>query len=188
MKAADLYPLLGKALSYPTPTLKDDIDQCKAMLESYPETPFSDFGKYIKSEPLGNLEEVYTTTFEVNAVCHLDVGYVLFGEDYKRGELLVHLSRAHNEAQNRWGTELPDHLPNLLNLIPKMKDSEERDELVTKMVHPAVVRMIDSFKKDAKKANVYRFALETLERVFHNDFGEPDMSVSQELEEETEDE
>ena len=40
----------------------------------------------------------------------LDIGYVLFGDDYKRGELLANLNQEHRKANNDCGTELADHL------------------------------------------------------------------------------
>ncbi|MCB0404947.1 MAG: hypothetical protein KDD51_09185 [Bdellovibrionales bacterium] len=161
-------------MNYPTAEIKDDVAKCCELLSAYGDTSFEGFDEYIKKNNPERLEEVYTATFDVNAVCHLDVGYVLFGEDYKRGEMLVHLSRAHNAVQNRWGTELPDHLPNVLNLLPLMQDRVEREDLVKKMVHPAVRKMIESFDKNPEKANAYRFALETVDRVFVQDFGEPE--------------
>jgi hypothetical protein len=32
---------------------------------------------------------LFTRSFDVQAVTTLDLGYIVFGEDYKRGELLV---------------------------------------------------------------------------------------------------
>ena len=71
-----------------------------------------------------DLQELHTRTFDVQALTTLGTGYVLFGDDYKRGALLSNLNREHNDAQNDCRGELADHLPNVLRLIPKLKDQE----------------------------------------------------------------
>jgi nitrate reductase assembly molybdenum cofactor insertion protein NarJ len=45
-----------------------------------------------------DLQELYTRTFEVQAVTTLGTGYVLFGDDYRRGGLLANLNREHTVA------------------------------------------------------------------------------------------
>ncbi len=40
-------------------------------------------------------------TFDVQAITSLDIGYTLFGEDYKRGALLANLSAEHTQAEQR---------------------------------------------------------------------------------------
>src|SRR3989337_3988850 len=59
-----------------------------------------------------DLQELHTRTFDVQSLTTLDTGYVLFGDDYKRGALLSNLNREHNEAENDCRGELADHLPN----------------------------------------------------------------------------
>ena len=66
-------------------------------------------------------QEYYISTFDVQAICFLDIGYVLFGEDYKRGIFLVNIKKEQIKAGNDCGSELPDHLPNILTLLPKMQ-------------------------------------------------------------------
>lgn len=104
--------------------------------------------EFLELIPRGNLlalQELYTRSFDVQAITTLDVGYVLFGEDYKRGELLSNLMREHREAGNDTGTELADHLPTLLRLLAKLPDSELREELVQEIVVPALRQMIGEF-------------------------------------------
>jgi len=138
-----------------------------------------------------DLQELHTRTFEVQAVTTLGTGYVLFGDDYKRGALLANLNREHNEAENDCRGELADHLPNVLRLIPKLKDQELRDELVEQILVPALMLMIREFdpKRIAKKnanyqkhyktlidlaggsdSTIYRMALEAVLKVLARDF------------------
>ena len=111
-----------------------------------------------------DLQELHTRTFDVQALTTLGTGYVLFGDDYKRGALLSNLNREHGEAQNDCGGELADHLPNVLRLIPKLKDQELRKELVEQILVPALMLMIREFDTDRieKKNANYRKHYKTL--------------------------
>ncbi|MBI4411206.1 MAG: hypothetical protein HY541_01830 [Deltaproteobacteria bacterium] len=109
-------------------------------------------------------QELYTRTFDVQSITTLDIGYVLFGDDYKRAELLSNLTREHKLAGNECGSELADHLPNMLRLIPKLIDSELVAELVGEILVPALMLMIREFdpeRMEKKNAN-YRKHYKTL--------------------------
>ena len=111
-----------------------------------------------------DLQELHTRTFDVQALTTLGTGYVLFGDDYKRGALLSNLNREHGEAQNDCRGELADHLPNVLRLIPKLKDPDLLDELVEQILVPALMLMIREFDPEriAKKNANYRKHYKTL--------------------------
>jgi len=103
------------------------------------------------------MQELHTRTFEVQAITTLDLGYLLFGDDYKRAELLVNLSREHTAAGNDCGYELADHLPNVIRLTGKMEDAETKCELMTKLICPGLMKMISEFDPHSlgKKNEVY---------------------------------
>ena len=103
-----------------------------------------------------DLQELHTRTFDVQSLTTLDIGYVLFGDDYKRGALLSHLNQEHSRAGNDCRGELADHLPNLLRLIPKLKDQDLLDELVGQILVPELMLMIREFdpeRIEKKNAN-----------------------------------
>jgi nitrate reductase assembly molybdenum cofactor insertion protein NarJ len=111
-----------------------------------------------------DLQELYTRTFDVQALTTLGTGYVLFGDDYKRGALLSNLNREHNDAENDCRGELADHLPNVLRLMPKLKDPLLLEELVEQILVPALMLMIREFdpeRIEKKNAN-YRKHYKTL--------------------------
>ena len=54
-----------------------------------------------------DLQELHTRTFDVQALTTLGTGYVLFGDDYKRGALLSNLNREHNDAETTAGANWP---------------------------------------------------------------------------------
>lgn len=128
-----------------------------------------EFCDYVRSKSRNELEERYIRTFDVNAICFLDIGYVLFGEDYKRGSFLVGLIREHARAKNQCGAELPDHITNILSLLPKMKDEETLEELAALAVMPALKMMLGGFKEGG---NIYRIVIQGLYDVMRSDFAD----------------
>ena len=128
-----------------------------ALRENYP-VAARHIERFLEAAP-GNtlhIQELHTRTFDVQALTTLDVGFILFGDDYKRGELLSNLTREHNEAGNDCARELADHLPNVLRLIPKLKDRDLRIELVEQILVPALMLMIREFdpeRIEKKNAN-----------------------------------
>ncbi len=103
-------------------------------------------------------------SFDVQAVTTLDIGYVLFGDDYKRGELLSNLNREHQAHDNDCGRELADHLPNVLRLMERLDDEELVGELVQEIVAPALRSMIGEFASNRieQKNKAYRKHYKTL--------------------------
>ncbi len=127
------------------------------------------------SDFVGNLEslapkehqEYYMKTFDVNAVCYLDLGYVMFGEDYKRAQLLVNLQNEHKIAGIDCGSELGDHLPNVLCLLAKTTNTDFAEELGFIITLPAVRFMLTKFKNTD---NYYKDLLEILLEMLQQDF------------------
>ena len=158
------YESFARIFSYPWSGERTEV---AAALESVADTcpeeaeTIAPLRSFVAESSEQRLQELYTHTFEIHPLCYLDVGYVLFGEDYKRGQFLVHLNREHEKAQNLCGTELPDHLPNLLRLLPKLRDEALAAELSRVFVIPALEKMLPSFKE---KGNVYGGALQALSR------------------------
>jgi nitrate reductase assembly molybdenum cofactor insertion protein NarJ len=113
-------------------------------------------------------QEYYLKTFDVQAVCYLEVGYVLFGEDYKRAQLLVNLQSEHKKAGVDCGSELGDHLPNVLTLLSKATDPDFAEELGFIITSPAVRFMITKFKNI--DTNYYENLLEVLLEFLKRDF------------------
>jgi len=116
--------------------------------------PFTDV---ISNVTKYELEDLYLRSFEVQSITTLDIGYVVFGDDYKRGELLVNLSKEHQSYDIDCGDELADNLSNILKLINVIEDSELLDDLVNKIIAPALTKMIQGFGEDqiAAKEKVY---------------------------------
>ncbi len=148
-------------------------------------------GDTFSAAALDEVQEIFTRSFDVQAITTLSVGYVMFGDDYKRGELLVNLNREHREAGVDCGSELPDHLPNVLRLIARWQDPEMVVEFVEQILHPALERMIAEFGSErmeqrnrlyekhfktliassAERGTIFHEPLSALMTVLREDFG-----------------
>lgn len=112
------------------------------------------------------MEELYVCTFDVQSICCLDVGYVMFGEDYRRGQFMAQLKMLEKARGIACGSELPDFLPNILRLLPRL-DNNEAQTLVETIVAPAIDKMLAGFATDG---NIYREPLAALREVIKEDF------------------
>ncbi len=149
------YEKLAQLFQYPKTDYKEKVKGAETVLsELYPETlsTFKQFSDFVSNSSHDEITEIFTRTFDVQAITTLDVGYVLFGDDYKRGELLVNLNREHHEAANECSDELADNLANLLSLLPKMQNHDIRDELVEMIIMPGIIKIINEF--DTKNINL----------------------------------
>ncbi|MCK5105911.1 MAG: hypothetical protein KAR17_23975, partial [Cyclobacteriaceae bacterium] len=96
MKDKTQYHLFSELFRYPVKGYQDRVNQCMSLLQTkYPDaaSEMQRFVDYINSKSLESIEEVFGKTFHIQAICYLDIGYVIFGEDYKRGEFLVHMKQ-----------------------------------------------------------------------------------------------
>ncbi len=161
------YETLARLFQYPKTGYKEKVKEAETVLsERYPETltTFKQFFDFVSNSSNDEITEIFTRTFDVQAITTLDVGYVLFGDDYKRGELLVNLNREHREANNICNDELADNLFNLLSLLPKMQNHDIRDELVEIIIMPGLTKIINEFetKNINLKNKVYKKQYKTI--------------------------
>jgi nitrate reductase delta subunit len=98
------------------------------------------------------MQELYTRTFEINPVCALEVGWQLFGERYERGTFIVKMRQTLRDLDLPESTELPDHLPHVLQALDRL-NQEEAAQFAQLFVSTAVKKMIDGFKDNN---NIYR--------------------------------
>lgn len=167
IKSIEHYDLLASLFSYPDEKLRIDSEAAHRLLESkYISASkfFNEFYLFSKSISLIKWQEIYTRTFDVQAITTLDLGYVLFGDDYKRGELLVNLSKEHKNYNIDCGSELGDHLPNVLRLVTQLTDDDLKTDLIYLIIKPALHKISAEFDIDKidKKNSVYKKHQETL--------------------------
>jgi len=188
------YSIIADIFRYPEKdTYNDTVNTCgEILLEKYPNAhkelvPFIDF---INNTDFYDIEEIFGKTFHIQSICYLDLGYVLFGEDYKRGEFLVQMKKEQRLANNDCGEELADNLPNVLKLMTLLKDEQFLNELAVRIVIPSISKMLDEFDasrialkdkirkkkqkvillEDTENINVYQYTLQALLSMVKTDF------------------
>ena len=196
MKHRTHYQLLAGLFEYPDAGYPGRARNIKDALDGrYPDA-FAELERFIDLLPANDLhamQELFTRSFDVQAATTLDVGYVLFGDDYKRGILLANLNREHRNASVDTGTELADHIPNLLRLMAVIEDEEILRDLAYAILAPALLEMISEFSAEriqkrnksfqkhyktlietpavaSEAVTLYQFALKSLYAVLKQDF------------------
>jgi nitrate reductase assembly molybdenum cofactor insertion protein NarJ len=188
------YKTIAGLFAYPDAGYKKGTEDVREMIsQNYPQTllNYDRFYEHIQNNSDFEIEELFGLTFHIQAICFLDLGYVLFAEDFKRGDFLVHMKREQAKINHDCKEELPDNLTHVLQLIAKSEDEQFIDELVARMVIPALKIMLAEFankKLEAKLkklknkekvvireelmyGNVYKNALQMLLDVLDADFG-----------------
>ena len=196
MAQRNQYRLLAALFEYPDEGYADKVGEVRDyLLGDYSEAA-ADLSRFIELLPANDLmtmQELFTRSFDVQAATTLDVGYVLFGDDYKRGILLANLNREHRNAGVDTGTELADYIPNLLRLMSVIEDEEVLHDLAYAILGPALLEMIGEFSTDriqkrdksykkhyktlietpavaSDAVTLYQFALKSLYAVLKQDF------------------
>ncbi len=165
------YLLLAGLFDYPADKLADKVTLCEnEIVAEYPESKIvlEIFKEHLESKNIGEQQEYYSKTFDVNALCCMDIGYVIFGEDYKRGEFLVNMQNEQKKAGHHFEIELADYLPNVLKLFYYHKSKEFIDELAYCLTIPALKEIIQTFRSPE---NIYRKLLVMLLGILEKDFG-----------------
>ncbi len=193
MKKFEHYNLFADLFRYPSDDYPLRALACMAMLvKSYPEAALEikPFTEYITTRSVDEREELYTKTFDVQPICYLDLGYVIFGEDYKRGAFLLHMQEEQLKIANDCGSDLSDNISNMLTLFTKTENETLVNELAVKIMIPGVEKMIAEFnqarvelkvkilkklhkaiiQEELNSGNVYRNAFAALLLVLKKDF------------------
>lgn len=140
-----LFGLFADLLEYPHPRTLEALRECEALaaLASPGATALlRDFRAFVEGMPLARLEEVYTSTFDLDPACSPYLGYHLFGESYKRSVFLLELRRRYRAEGLALEGELPDHLAVVLRFLATSQDPALRAELVDEALTPALEQLL----------------------------------------------
>ncbi len=140
-----MFRCLAQLLEYPQPGLVGAAQECQALMSpTCPEAAalLHQFYACAEEAPLGHMQETYTATFDLDAVCQPYVGYHLFGETYKRSVFLLGLKQCYQAHGFTVEAELPDHLAVMLHFLETCDDATVAEELIGEALLPALERMI----------------------------------------------
>ncbi|TNE76684.1 MAG: hypothetical protein EP333_02250 [Bacteroidetes bacterium] len=189
------YKHIAEVFRYPMEGYRLRMEDCyNYLLAEYPKAAekFESFVEYVRSHSDFEIEEIFGKTFHIQAICYLDIGYVLFAEDYKRGEFLVQMKKEQEKLNNDCGEELADNLPNVLSLMAILPDEEFLSEFGERVMKPAIKKMLQEFEEsrmelkdkvrrkkqkvvlmeEVENKNIYQNAIEALQLVVNTDFNE----------------
>ncbi len=154
--------LFAKILDYPDLRPDCAVEECLAALgpeNNHVAALLRHFQASQSFMGIGQLQELYTGTFDMVPDCSLNLGYQLFGDDWRRSTFLADLAGRYRAYGVPAGKELPDHLCLILRYLAKRGDENERAQLSGECLVPALVRLL---KEIRKRDNPYEAALEAL--------------------------
>lgn len=104
------------------------------------------FALVARTTDLKELQEAYAASFDLNPDCTLEISYQLFGDSYKRGQFLA-MMRFHLREHGIYpGSNLPDHLPALLDLTMKL-ETQDAVDLVDDCILPALEKILPAMRE-----------------------------------------
>ena len=166
---SERYDRLAKLLDYPEKgCYADKLAECIEVLEDgYGEAaellhPLHD---HVREMNAGEVQELYTRTFDINACCTLEIGWHVYGEDYARGALLVKLREQLRQVNVPESCELPDHLTHVLRLMGRI-EGDEADELASHHLLPGLDKMLEGMDEGEQP---YRALIEAISKVVRTD-------------------
>jgi nitrate reductase molybdenum cofactor assembly chaperone len=160
MKA--IHEILADIVEYPTSDSPLSLAERDVLLHCESQLFVNDVIRFIHdSEALSLCErqELYARTFDLNPACALEIGYHLFGENYKRGVFLANLRQTEEPFAVGQANQLPDYLPVLLRLLVKLDEQELRASLIAECLLPALEKMLKAF---GESENPYRYLLKAI--------------------------
>jgi len=109
---------LAAGFEYPTPDRLAQLEQAAAgMQNSSTKREFTAFVDVLAGLSLAEWEELHTRTLDLNPMFVPYVGWVTWGENYKRGEFMAETKVALEFEGVPLNGELPDHLDPILRYL-----------------------------------------------------------------------
>lgn len=118
-----------------------------------------DFAAWAARVDRGEIEEVYSATFDLEPACAPYVGWQLCPDPERRNLFLSELSAVYSREGFRPREELGDHLSEVLRFLAVAGDEEARLTLLGEGLAPAAEKMVSSFEP---ASNPYRRLLDAL--------------------------
>jgi nitrate reductase delta subunit len=150
-----IFHLFAELLEYPQIGLSQSVRECEALIS--PRNPEAAalvhaFRSFVEEASLGQVQELYTRTFDLDATYHPYVGHHLFGESYKRSAFMVGLKERYQAYDLVVEGELPDHLGVMLRFLSLCDDAGQTADIVQEAISPALERMVKKGTEDEEAA------------------------------------
>ncbi|HEX9090687.1 MAG TPA: molecular chaperone TorD family protein [Anaerolineales bacterium] len=162
----EIYHLFARLLEYPQPGMEELMRQLIGKLPPVsPEAAdlLTSFQQFVRKVPRFRLEEIYTSTFDLQGAGCPYIGHHIFGATYKRSWFMARLNREYRLWGYSAGNELPDHISVVLGFLALGNKDEFTQTLLEEGLVPAVEKMVDELKPKAE--NPYYWVLQSLKLV-----------------------
>ncbi|MCP4898560.1 MAG: hypothetical protein GY906_16425 [bacterium] len=137
---------LAGLYEYPAAAFAHRVAACRQALDGHRAgsgEPLKQLEDHCRGKNAGELEEMFTRTFDFDPARALEVGWHIYGEEYARGDLLVRLRGELRRLGIEESAELPDHLTHVLILLGRL-DGVAADELAGRYVLPALDKVLEA--------------------------------------------
>jgi nitrate reductase delta subunit len=117
---AELFDALAAVVDYPHGDLHSRVRAGLAELSAVNPAAAAELERFaaeVAGMSIGELQEQYTATFDLDPACALDTGWHLFGDAHQRGAFMAALREELERAGVRDTAQLPDHLTSVLRLV-----------------------------------------------------------------------
>lgn len=161
-----LLGLFADILEYPETSIVRQVRECEALVSSKnteASALLRQFLNVVEETSNGDLQEIYTAVFDLDADCHPYLGYQLFGEGYERSEFLLELKERYRAGGFQASeTELPDRLSEVLRFLSVGSDESENEEILVEGVLPALDKLTSDDPADDAELDGVKLELEQL--------------------------
>ncbi|MBF6593456.1 MAG: nitrate reductase [Thermaceae bacterium] len=114
----ELLQTLALAYQYPTPgSTKALWERLEGLPHSQAKATFEGFLRTFSELTLAEREELHTRTLDLAPLTAPNIGYAVYGEDYRRGRFMAALSREYAALEVDTAGEIPDHLIPVLHYL-----------------------------------------------------------------------
>ena len=122
---------------------------------------------FIRKQPLEELQDLFTRTFDLAPVAPPYLGFHVHGESYRRGTLMANLRDLYRRHGIEEAGELPDHVGVVLRLLAATPGDEEVNALIVSDLKPGLDKLLSATEAEEKK-NPYRAVLLAAARVMED--------------------
>ncbi len=159
----EVYRLFARLLEYPQPGIEGLVRQLIGKLppaSSEAANLLNSFQQFITQVPHARLEEIYTSTYDLQGAGCPYIGHHIFGDTYKRSWFMARLNREYRLWGFSASNELPDHITVVLGFLALGNQDEFTQTLLEEGLIPAVGKMVEELEPNSE--NPYYWVVESL--------------------------